>query len=412
MTMLEAKRKAARPGLLPLVPVYAAVLEVKAWLLERGWLRRRRLGRPVISVGSVSAGGAGKTPVVLLLAELLGRAGFAVRILSRGYGRSSTAVERVDAGGDAARYGDEPMLLARRLEAPAAVWVGADRYAAGMLAEASEPDAKAVYLLDDGFQHRKLARDLDVVLLTQRDAEDWLLPGGNLREPLAALRRADVVVLREEDAGLREFVAETCLRNGNGDGNGSGRASEPALPAIWVIRRRLVSTPLPARPVVFSGIARPESFLAMLAELGCEAVQEVRFRDHHRYTEADIDRLLASAREQGADGFVTTEKDAVKLSRGMVERLGRVVVPELRVELVDEAAALQLLLQTVGSGSQAKTNTGGLRCAANGRAVRCFGWDDDFLVGRRIMRWDASSDYRYDRWNTPTRTADVSGNCP
>jgi tetraacyldisaccharide 4'-kinase len=338
----QQRKKAPRPGLLPLVPVYAAVRGVKAWLLERGWLRQRRLGRPVISVGSVSAGGAGKTPVVLLLAELLGRAGFAVRILSRGYGRSSTAIERVDAGGDAARYGDEPMLLARRLATPAEVWVGADRYAAGMLAEASESDAKAVYLLDDGFQHRKLARDLDVVLLTQRDVEDCLLPGGNLREPLRALRRANVVVLREEDAGLTEFVERLCGR----------------MPAIWMIRRRLVAAPLPARPVVFSGIARPESFLAMLAELGCEAVAEVRFRDHHRYTSEDIERLLRVGREDGADGFVTTEKDAVKLSRGMLERLGRVVVPELRVELVEAAAALELLLQTVGSGSQVKTNTG------------------------------------------------------
>src|ERR1700686_4823859 len=99
MTTLQPKRKVERPWLLPLVPVYGAVLAAKGWLLERGWLRRRRLGRPVISVGSVSAGGAGKTPVVLLLAGVLGRAGFAVRVLSRGYGRASTAVERVDPAG-------------------------------------------------------------------------------------------------------------------------------------------------------------------------------------------------------------------------------------------------------------------------------------------------------------------------
>ena len=323
-----------RPWLLPLVPVYRAVLGVKAWLTERGWLRRRRLGRPVISVGSVSAGGAGKTPVVLLLAELLGEAGFAVRILSRGYGRGATAVERVDAGGDAARFGDEPMLLARRVSETAAVYVGADRYLAGELAE--RDGAVDVFLLDDGFQHRKLARDLDVVLLTRTEVEDCLLPAGNLREPLRALRRADVVVLREEDTGLAGFVAEMC----------AGK-----VPEIWVIRRRLASASLPARPVVFSGIARPESFVAMLAEAGCEAVAEVRFRDHHRYTEADIERLVALARESGTDSFVTTEKDAVKLSARMRERLGMVVVPQLRVELVDEAAALERVLKTVGRGS-------------------------------------------------------------
>jgi tetraacyldisaccharide 4'-kinase len=327
-----------RPWLLPLVPVYGALLAAKTWMTERGWLRWRRLERPVISVGSVSAGGAGKTPVVLLLAELLGRAGFQVRILSRGYGRASKAVERVDAGGDAARYGDEPLLLARRVSetgSDTTVYVGADRYLAGELALGD--GAVDVFLLDDGFQHRKLARDLDVVLLTRADVEDCLLPAGNLREPLEALRRADVVALREEDAGLDGFVAEVCRRSG------------AKAPEVWVIRRQLASASLPARPVVFSGIARPESFVAMLAEMGCGAVAEVRYRDHHRYTEADIERLVGVARENGADGFVTTEKDAVKLSAAMRERLGVVVVPELRVELVDEKATLERLRRVVGS---------------------------------------------------------------
>jgi tetraacyldisaccharide 4'-kinase len=335
MTKLRSERKMARPWLVPLVPVYGAVLGAKAWMTERRWLRRRSLGRLVISVGSVSAGGAGKTPVVLLLAELLGEAGLAVRILSRGYGRGATAIERVDAGGDAARFGDEPMLLARRLAeagGDAAVYVGADRYLAGELAK--RDGAADVFLLDDGFQHRQLARDLDVVLLTRAEVEDCLLPAGNLREPLGALRRADVVVLREEDAGLAGFVAETCR---------GGR-----VPEVWVIRRRLASASLPARPVVFSGIARPESFVAMLAEVGCEAVAEVRFRDHHRYMEADIDRLMRVARESGADGFVTTEKDAVKLSGEMRQRLGVVVVAELQVELVDKAAALARLRRVLG----------------------------------------------------------------
>ena len=146
------------------------------------------------------------------------------------------------------------------------------------------------------------------MLLTQADVEDCLLPGGNLREPLRALRRADVVVLREEDAGLEQVVAEVCR---------GGR-----MPDVWWIRRRLENTSLPARPVGRSGIARPESFVAMLAEAGCEAVAEVRFRDHHRYTETDIERLLAVAQEHGADGFVTTEKDAVKLSAGMMLTAG------------------------------------------------------------------------------------------
>jgi len=340
---VSATNKPARPWLLPLVPVYAAALRAKAGLLR--FRRQRRLGRPVLSVGSVSAGGAGKTPVVKMLAELLSTQGFAIRILSRGYGRASHEVERVDPAGDAARFGDEPMLLAR--STGAAVYVGADRYAAGRRAEQREDaNERAIYLLDDGFQHRRLARDLDIVLLTAADVADCLLPAGNLREPLAALRRADVVLLREEEAQLTGVVEALC---------GGGQT-----PETWLIRRRLVQPlpepqhagerSLPSHPVAFSGIARPESFTTLLAEEGCTPVAEVRFRDHHRYLPVDIDRLLRIASENGANGFVTTEKDAVKLSlaeRARLQIAGPLVAPVLRVELLDEAKALRRILRAV-----------------------------------------------------------------
>jgi len=325
--------KAVRAWAWPVVPVYGAVLAAKDWAFGRGWLGVRRLRSPVISVGSVSAGGAGKTPVVLALAELLVREGLAVQVLSRGYGRGSDAVERVDPAGDAGRFGDEPVLLARRMPEGGAVYVGADRFAAGELAERELTTrvvaGRVVFLLDDGFQHRRLGRDLDVVLVTQRDVEDCLLPAGNLREPLRAIRRADVVVVREEEADLLRKKIEAIFR---------GRR-----PEVWVIRRLLVQTSLPSRPVVFSGIARPEGFLGMLAAEGCVPLGEVRFRDHHRYGDADVERLVRAARELGADGFCTTEKDWVKLTPGMIARLeavGPVRVAELRVEWVDEAAVL------------------------------------------------------------------------
>ncbi len=299
--------------MLPLVPLYRAGLAVKNAALDAGWLRQRRLTWPVVSVGSLSAGGAGKTPVAMLLAELLRERG--VDVLSRGYGRESKAVERVDPAGDAARFGDEPLEMAR---AGIEVWVGADRYAAGLLAEAGRP--AGVHLLDDGFQHRRLARDLDVVLLTRRDVADGLLPAGNLREPLSALGRADVVVLREDEA---EELA----------GLGALKGKE-----IWVIRRRLVAVPDAARLVAFCGIARPEGFFAMVGG----GADRVAFADHHSYTEADIQGLVARARACGAEGFVTTAKDGVKLTAAMrarLESVGRVEVARLRVELVDEAAA-------------------------------------------------------------------------
>ena len=311
----------------PLVPVYAGAITLKERALERGWLGQRQLRHPVISVGSLSAGGAGKTPVVVMLAELLCERGFEVRILTRGYGRTGSPIERVDANGDARRFGDEPMMMAKRLP-EVAVWVGSDRFAAGTLSEADdEPGKKIVYLLDDGFQHRKLVRDIDVVLLTRQEFNDSLLPMGNLREPLKAMQRADVVVLREEEG----FA-----------GGISGKAK------TWFVRRELrfaEGASRPKRAVAFCGLARPEGFFAMLEKAGVEVVAVEVFRDHHAYSEADIEVLAELAKTHTADGFVTTEKDAVKLSAEMRERLGTLLVPELRLSLTQEQMGMEGLLE-------------------------------------------------------------------
>jgi tetraacyldisaccharide 4'-kinase len=190
------------------------------------------------------------------------------------------------------------------------VFVGAERLAAGRLAEAD--GGRGVHVLDDGFQHRRLGRELDVVLLTLEEVGDWLLPAGNRREPLRALGRADVVVVREEElVALRKFV--------------EGKT-------VWVIRRVLEVT-MPARAVAFCGIARPEGFFSMLPGLA----GRVAFADHQRYGEAEVARLVEVARSVGAGGFVTTAKDEVKLStrlRGRLEEVGPVAVGRLRVELV------------------------------------------------------------------------------
>jgi tetraacyldisaccharide 4'-kinase len=334
--------KVRRPLLLPLTSLYAAALALKRRLFAWGWLKRSRLKSPVISVGSVSAGGAGKTPVVLMLAGILRHRGYAVRILTRGYKRDSKVTTRVEAFDDARWHGDEPVLLAQRSGVP--VYVGADRYQAGTMAEQGEPtERQVVHLLDDGFQHRRLARDVDIVLLTQEDVEDTLLPAGNLREPLSAVAQADVVILREEEAdSLRSVVA------GLSEG-GSG-------PTIWVIRRRLSlgeggEVALPTMPFAFCGIARPENFTKMLAAQGYEAVETMAFEDHHAYSEADVVQLLQAARRVEANGFVTTEKDAVKLTpimRDKLETVGPIVVARLSVELLEEKESLQQLVTMVG----------------------------------------------------------------
>jgi tetraacyldisaccharide 4'-kinase len=331
-----------RPLLLPLAPLYGAALAMKRRLFQWGWMKQNRLESPVISVGSVSAGGAGKTPMVLMLARMLRHRGYAVRILTRGYKRNSSRASRVEPFDDAAWHGDEPVLLAQRSGVP--VYVGADRYQAGVMAEQNEPSEKlVVHLLDDGFQHRRLARDVDIVLLTQEDVADTLLPAGNLREPLSALAEADVVVLREEEAdGLRSVVA--------------GLSVLQRAPAVWVIRRTLSlgeggNVALPSKPFAFCGIARPESFTKMLAAQGYEPMDTMIFPDHHAYDEGDMLRLLSRARQVKANGFVTTEKDAVKLTpilRDRLEAVGPVVVARLSVELLDEQESLSQLIAMVG----------------------------------------------------------------
>ena len=331
-----------RTLLMPLVPLYAAVVSAKRWLHDRGFLRQRRLKHPVISVGSLSAGGAGKTPVVLMLAQLLTQRGFAVRILTRGYGRVGKLTERVDPNGDAARFGDEPLMLARR--APeAAVFVGRDRYRAGVLAERNEPaDTKAVYILDDGFQHLKLAREVEILLITRQDLCDKLLPAGNLREPLRSIRRADFILLRDDEADVAALIA--------------GRVPF-ALPPILTIRRSLRLPEITGRltrPLIFSGLARPQGFVAMLAALGVNTEAARSFPDHHRYSAADMEDLVAAARQGGADSFVTTEKDAVKLTSAMKDRLatvGPVMVAALEVEMINEGPAIDAVIAQLATGT-------------------------------------------------------------
>lgn len=344
----------------PLVPLYAAGLAVKDGLRAAGVLRTRTLKWPVVSVGSLSAGGAGKTPVVIALAELLSERGWRVDVLSRGYGREGReqphdrlaaqgdhggpGVLRVDgqAEGAAARFGDEPVLIARRAGVP--VWVSGERYAAGSAAE-EETESSAVprndterrvHLLDDGFQHRALARAVDVVVVTAEDLNDALLPAGNRREPLRALGRADAVVLREEEREEVEAQVRRLVRVDT---------------AVWSVRRGLELEPGSGAVVAFCGIARPEGFWAMLAAAGVQVVERVAFGDHHAYGLEDVERLAGLAKQGGASGFVTTEKDAVKLSAGMRERLGSVGlvrVARLEARFVDEAEVMRGLEARIG----------------------------------------------------------------
>ncbi len=329
---MSAQRRWLRSAapLSPLGPVYAAGLAIKERLRAAGVLKTQRLDWPVVSVGSLSAGGAGKTPLVIALARLLRARGWYVDVLTRGYGRKGTGVERVRTEGErpAWWFGDEPVLIAQRAEVP--VWVGAERFAAGRLAEAAAGGAgRRLHLLDDGFQHRQLFRAVDVVAVTEEDLNDQLLPGGRLREPLRALARADIVVVRQEERERIEQQVRTLIYPGA---------------AVWTLRRELVfpeGLNAVMRPVAFCGIARPENFWQMLDDEGCAPAAQMVFEDHHYYEAADIERLVQLAADSGANGFVTTEKDAVKLSPAMIEGLntvGPVNVAVLEASLTDANA--------------------------------------------------------------------------
>ena len=290
-------------------------------LYDRGVLRAQRLQGDVISVGNLSAGGSGKTPFVMMLGELLKARSVKFDVLSRGYGRQSKGVRLVNPAGLPQEFGDEPLLIARTLQIP--VIVGESRFEAGKFAETRF--GVQLHLLDDGFQHRALARDFDIVLVTPQDAKDRLLPSGRLRETLAALRRADAVVL-------------------------SGGATAESFPLegklAWRVRRGIVPQNVPPRPVVFCGIARPQNFVLQLRTANIEPVAEAFYRDHHPYSEADVRDLLALQKRSEAGGFVTTEKDAVNLG-GYLSALAPLAVVPVKMELSDAANAVDTMLHKI-----------------------------------------------------------------
>jgi tetraacyldisaccharide 4'-kinase len=302
--------------------VYGGVVAARNALYDRRWLRVRALQGPVISVGNLSAGGSGKTPFVILLGELLKAREIRFDVLSRGYGRKSRGVLLVDPGGLPRDFGDEPLLIARRLQVP--VVVGEDRYEAGRFAE--EKFGPQIHLLDDGFQHRGLARDFDILLVTPEDARDRLLPAGRLREPLRALQRADTVALASGAA------PESFPLNGK---------------LVWRVRRGIVAQNIPSRPVVFCGIARPQNFVLQLRAANIDPVAEAFFRDHHAYIEKDIRDLLELAKRSEAGGFVTTEKDAVNLG-GYLGALTPLAIVPVKMELADAANAVDTMLRVIG----------------------------------------------------------------
>jgi tetraacyldisaccharide 4'-kinase len=321
---------AARPLLWPLVPAYRLALALREFELRSGLKPVRRLGWPVVSIGNLSAGGAGKTPLAVALARALAARGLQVDVLSRGYGRRSALPLRVDPSGAAENFGDEPLLIARQAGVP--VYVAAQRYQAGLLAEREKQGAReqesrqAVHLLDDGFQHRQLHRDIDILLVSRRDLDDHLLPAGNLREALHAAARAQIIAIPAEEPEIAERM-KSCGWRGE----------------VWRLRRRMEVPSVLGPAAAFCGIARPEQFFAGLEAAGVQLAARIVFADHHRYTAADLDCVSSEARSAGAATILTTEKDRVRLG-ALAASLPILPVP-LRVEIEDKETMIENLVE-------------------------------------------------------------------
>jgi tetraacyldisaccharide 4'-kinase len=301
--------------------VFAVGVRARNALYARNILPTRRLAGSVISIGNLSVGGSGKTPFTIALGELLKARNIKIDVLSRGYGRRTKGVLEVDPSGSAQDFGDEPLLIARKLNVP--VMVGEDRYQAGLAAERKY--GANFHLLDDGFQHRALHRDFDIVLVTPDDPRDRLLPAGRLREPLSGLNRADAVTLMS-GAAKESFPVDGKL--------------------VWQVRRGIELQGIPSRPVAFCGIARPQNFFAQLRTAGVELAAEAIYRDHHAYDEKDIQELLQVQKQSEANGFVTTEKDVINLGQHCAALEALAVVP-VKMKIVDAANVVDTMLSLI-----------------------------------------------------------------
>ncbi|MDQ3687960.1 MAG: tetraacyldisaccharide 4'-kinase [Acidobacteriota bacterium] len=345
---------------MPLSLIYGTVTRARAALYEAGVLATHNVGVPVISVGNITAGGTGKTPVVAWLARVVAREGRRVCVLTRGYGRVDPQSRVVVSDGeslfaDAREGGDEPRLLAELLLGVAAVVSDANRVSAARWAMQNlNSDA---FILDDGFQHLRIARDLNIVTLDGIDP--WggrkLLPRGFLRESPRSLARADcIIITRAEQTPNLDALRREAQRLSN------GRASVLSCRTRTIGVRPLSSsafdtTPAgkpPPQPVIaFCALGNPRAFFAHVRSENYQATHTQAFPDHHVYTQSDVDSLTRDAAKHGAQTLLTTAKDAVKL-RSLRFDLPCYVL-DVDLEFDDERELLELVRRMWAPGAQA-----------------------------------------------------------
>lgn len=325
------------------------------WLRNRcydwGICRSRRLAAPVISVGNIQMGGTGKTPLVIALLDWLRREGIAAGVLTRGYGRQAGAPLVVGAAqsasghADPARLGDEPALFLPHLPPGGALGIGADRHAVGR--KLLQGHSLPLLLLDDGFQHRRLQRDLDICLIdvSRWSAHPFLFPFSYLRDIKSSLRRADALILTKgNDVSAARLQAQ--LQEKYRIPVWRGRYEAAGLETLPDRRAVDPESLKDAGIGAVCGIANPAHFKAQLAALGIRPVYQHFFPDHHRYTPQDLRQTLAEAEAAGAAQLIVTAKDAVKLRPlAPPERAGKILVLNIRFR-IDPPGALEALLKS------------------------------------------------------------------